>query len=58
MRTKNANNIELKYKLYIFDFRIKEYVFFDNFAREIVRFFLKRKKCVLQFQYYDPFLII
>jgi hypothetical protein len=32
MRTKNANNIELKYKLYIFDFRIKEYVFFDNFV--------------------------
>ena len=32
MRTKKANNIELKYKLYIFDFRIKEYVFFDNYV--------------------------
>jgi hypothetical protein len=32
MRTKKANNIELKYKLYIFDFRRKEYIFFDNYV--------------------------
>lgn len=32
MRTKKANNIELKYKLYIFDFRKKEYIFFDNYV--------------------------